>query len=343
MKNSALALGVGIVLAAVASTASTASATPAEDAPNSVVDLLTANLAPLNQSLTATAWEHEIPGFDNEGQYFWGVDEGDGPVLDVYEYRLATSDGSIVDLQPTRGEQLSEADQQEYYESLGYNDDNPYSFNWITPVCVDDTVSLTERPELVNLHEWSIIDSPGYPNFTQSEWAAARNAVMYDNDGAMWNNLANEYNWYLQSQTGSLDTLSDGDYRYDAYPTQAVYAEFTCADGYNLDYRNLLDVNGQLLTSRTIALDAVSIDVGGFVISPIDLDGRYVMVVGGARSMNVATWGIAKVGQPVTAAPAAGLATAGAQVTPYLAVGAIVILAGVGFLVWSRRRPKSDD
>ena len=301
--------------------------------------------APVNRTLTATAWESYISGFTAPDGVVWGGEhDGQLNVVDIYRYRIAAADGTLVDLQAPDGELLTEAEQNAWYEELGYSQEDPYEFNWNVALCQPDIgLFAPEIPVTFNgMLEWNVSRLGGYPVFTDQQLFDANYNLALTEGNPFVPYVGTSYNRELQTNVVSRPTT--GFFPLQYVVTSSAYANIACNTGTGLvSPVRLLDGDGSPLTSRTISLENVFVDINpseDIELVRINLEGRYVMVTGFALPGNsVATWGITKIGpaQPDPAPSAPGLAKAGFDSDVALAAAIAAVSLGAGGLLWFRR------
>lgn len=247
----------------------------------------TTGTVPVGSTISATAWEREIDGFDYEDGYIVASPDG---IIDEYVYRLFDGDSSV-DVQGTGGyEGLTEAEQSQWYVDEGLD---PYEFSWTAFYCLaDEAPEGTVTDAGIELDEMIYISAedlfPTEPrswndDYIADLWIPWADMSLFGEGNT--NSLAVSTVGYFSDSTGDV-----------IFSTS--YADFSCPEGSTLQSGIILDPDNtdNPATDRELTIPevlAVGLDSG---VTPVNAEGVFIGVTGTVSvNLNAALWGMTQV------------------------------------------------
>ena len=294
------------------------------------------------ETLVATAWESSIGAFTIATTPALHTDESD-----VYQYRVALSDDTIVDYQATNGlSPLTAEEQSQWYIDSGLA---PYEFTWMAFYCPTVRVTTPADPvpvsgdpgiNLESVVTYDASQATGFPSFTEEQFGNWSGPVM---SGTIFGGDVSLYVPEFQSMVATPLLLDDDSFWMDEAVTATSYLNLTCPDGYAPYSGRILNssMEADYATGRSLSVGAslfIEPSIGIVRVNPVfelESANTYIAVVGDRRNVNAALWGVTRINPGVRALPNTGLDMAAMWAT---VGGSLIVMLSGASLIATRRR-----
>jgi LPXTG-motif cell wall-anchored protein len=303
------------------------------------------------ETIYATAFERPLSRNlfkpdELNGNYF--TDVANYPTPEEYVYRITRTpnvEATSVDHQSNDGyEMLSATAQQDWYSEISPT--TPYLFSWKAFMCVGS-------------------GAPSIPTQLSSRYASREDGIRpnssfssYHNDrfrdaATAWISAASPSTRTLVGPTisvgGGYTEALLGDPDSNGYWSKALGildVTSSCGVGKTLEALTIVDSGDNPITTKAFVIPSqLRLDVPGTNVL-VDSTGITIGVTGGlaAPEFHAALWGLTTVFDSTTPTPTpttpplAALATTGANVEWLFVAGLLAVIAGSGFIAFSRRK-----